>query len=93
MHILSRSSPEVADKLFMVEPKEQIDWQSALSRLSIPVLMIHGERDPFYDVRNFEYLQSLLPGSRLRVFEGSGHLPAMTRPAEVAGEIDRFFAP
>jgi pimeloyl-ACP methyl ester carboxylesterase len=39
-----------------------------------------------------QYMASLLPNSKLVVFEGSGHLPAMTRPLEVAREIDDFFA-
>lgn len=91
MHILSRSPQEVADRLFMVEAEERIDWASALRSLQLPTLIMHGEMDPFFQLRNFEYLQSLIPRSKLVVFSGSGHLPAMIRPMDVADEINQFF--
>jgi pimeloyl-ACP methyl ester carboxylesterase len=34
----------------------------------------------------------LIPDSELVVMQGSGHLPAMARPLEVAARIERFFA-
>lgn len=92
MHILSRSPLEVADRLFMVEAEERIDWATALPSLRVPTLIMHGELDPFFQLRNFEYLQSLIPHSKLVVLSGSGHLPAMIRPMDVAEEINGFFA-
>jgi len=32
----------------------------------------------------------LLPGSRLRILEGFGHVPTVTAPELVAAEIDGF---
>ena len=52
---------------------------------------MHGELDPFFQLRNFEYLQSLIPHSKLVVLSGSGHLPAMlntaTFPAETPSDL------
>ena len=31
-------------------------------------------------------------GERVTVLDGAGHVPTMTRPREVADEINRFFA-
>ena len=70
---------------------ETIDWAKELRKLSIPTLIVHGDRDPFYDTETMRYVHSLIPNSELVVFEGSGHLPAMTRPLEVAKAINEFF--
>ena len=92
INILSRSTPEVADRIFTMQHSEPVDWPTRLGELDIPTLLIHGDRDAFYDVERMKYAQSLIPRSELVVLEGTGHLPAMTRPDEVAGAIDRFFA-
>lgn len=90
--LLSRATPEAADKLFMMQSEEQIDWPARLSELRLPTLLIHGEKDPFYRTEVMEYTQSLIPDSKLVVMPGVGHLPAMTRPLEVAEEINAFFS-
>jgi pimeloyl-ACP methyl ester carboxylesterase len=92
VHILSRADEGVVDRLMMVEPEGPLDWALAISKLTLPVLIIHGELDPFVQRANVEYLHSLLVDGRLVVMEGSGHLPAMIRPLDVAREIDLFFS-
>ena len=42
------------------------------------------------NVEAMRYVQSLLPNSKLVVIEGSGHLPPMARPMDVAKVIDDF---
>ena len=91
-NILSRSSAEVAEKIFTMQPAEPIDWTQRLPELKLPVLVIHGERDAFCSTASMQYIASLLPNSKLFVMEGSGHLPAMVRPSDVAREIDEFFS-
>ncbi|TFY98472.1 alpha/beta fold hydrolase [Ramlibacter rhizophilus] len=91
MHILFRSPPDIADRLFMVEFQDKIDWPTRLATFSLPTLLIHGQKDALFDVRNFHYLDSLLPNSKFVELEGSGHLPAMVRPKDVAHEIKTFF--
>ncbi len=45
-----------------------------LRRLSMPVLMVGGELDAFYDSRRSgERLQSLVPSAEILVLEGEGH--------------------
>ena len=91
MSILGRSPADVADRLFMVESLEKIDWPARLADFTVPTLLVHGQKDAFFDVRNFQYLHSLLPVSKFIELEGSGHLPAMIRPVDVAREIQRYF--
>ena len=92
-NILIRSTPEVADRIFTMDGENAIDWAVEAPKLTLPTLFIHGELDAFYQTQTMRYAQSLFPNSRLVVLEGSGHLPAMTRPVDVAREINAFFNP
>lgn len=91
-HILQRAEPEAADRLWMIRFADEVDFAACLPKLAIPTLLIHGELDVFTDGARMEYVASLIPQSNLVVMEGSGHLPAMTRPADVAAAINSFFA-
>ena len=88
--LLSRATPEAAEAAFLAQPPP-LDWPDVLPALSIPTLLIHGELDPLVDLADMEYAASQIPDSTLVVLEGSGHLPAMTRPDDVAHEINVFF--
>jgi pimeloyl-ACP methyl ester carboxylesterase len=90
VNILLRSTPEVADRIATMQPSEEIDWEKRLPELSLPTLLVHGEKDPRYSLESMQYLQSLLPNSKLVVMEGSGHLPMMARPMDVAKIVDDF---
>lgn len=92
VNILSRSTPEAADRLFTIEAAQQIDWPAKLAELKLPTLLIHGEKDALYSTDGMEYAQSIIPNSKLVILDGSGHLPAMVRPFDVAKVIDDFFA-
>ncbi len=71
--------------------EQTVDWTSRLPQLRTPTLIVHGELAAFYRIEHMRYTQSLIPDSELVVMEGSGHLPALTRPLEVANHIERFF--
>jgi pimeloyl-ACP methyl ester carboxylesterase len=91
-YVLARATPEAADKLFVMEAEEPIDWASRLPRLRLPTLVVHGELDAFYRIEHMRYTQSLFADSELVVMPGTGHLPTLSRPLEVAAHIERFFA-
>jgi pimeloyl-ACP methyl ester carboxylesterase len=44
-------------------------WRERLPELAIPVLVVHGRRDPFFPVGNGEALAREIPGARLLVLE------------------------
>lgn len=50
------------------------DTGGRLSRLGMPVLVLHGAHDRVVPARNAELLASRIPGARLRVFPEAGHL-------------------
>ena len=90
VNVLARSTPEAADRLFTIQPSEKIDWPTCLGELALPTLLVHGEKDPFYRLDAMQYMRSLLPNGKLVVMEGSGHLPMMVRPKDMAKIIDDF---
>ena len=58
----------------------------------MPVLIIWGERDPIIPVHHGESAHDAIPGSRLEVFEGVGHLPQIEAPAAFVAVLERFIA-
>jgi len=47
----------------------------------------HGQYVPLQQAHE---LRELIPGSKLVVFQGAGHVPTLTMPLKVAGEISAF---
>jgi pimeloyl-ACP methyl ester carboxylesterase len=63
------------------------DRRPMLSRLGMPVLVVHGAEDRLVGVAGGRATAQAVPGSRLVVFPGMGHdLPALLQPA-IAEEI------
>lgn len=44
-------------------------WRERLANLSLPALVVHGRRDPFFPLGNGEALAQEIPGARLLVLE------------------------
>ena len=58
----------------------------------MPVLIIWGERDPMIPLHHGENAHEAIPGSRLEVFEGVGHLPQLEAPGRFIAVLERFIA-
>jgi pimeloyl-ACP methyl ester carboxylesterase len=58
----------------------------------MPVLIIWGEHDPIIPVHHGKSAHDAIPGSRLEVFEGVGHLPQIEAPAAFVAVLERFIA-
>jgi pimeloyl-ACP methyl ester carboxylesterase len=89
--MLMRAEPGAADRLMGLYPPPEPSLIERVAALPIPKLILHGELDALTSTAAVEHLTSLLPGSKLVVFEGSGHLPLMIRPNETAAAIDAHF--
>ncbi|NQU17049.1 MAG: alpha/beta fold hydrolase [Candidatus Saganbacteria bacterium] len=68
------------------------DIRALLPKIDIPVLLIHGERDPICKVEASKYMAELIPKSRLVVFEGVGHAPFLERPERFASITREFLS-
>jgi pimeloyl-ACP methyl ester carboxylesterase len=93
VNILSRATPEAAERIMTMQWDQPIDWASELSQMRLPTLLLHGDKDFACTIETQRYIESLIPDSKLVVFNGAGHVPAMARPMEVAAAINAFFDP
>jgi pimeloyl-ACP methyl ester carboxylesterase len=57
---------------------------------AVPTLILWGDRDPIIPARHGIRAHELMPGSRLRIFEGAGHFPHHDDPAGFAAAIAEF---
>ena len=86
--IIDRASQDAAIALRVVST--DTDLHSELPNISQPTLVIHGDADAIVPIARGRELAAALPNARLVVLPGAGHVPTLTRPAEVAREIEHF---
>ena len=60
--------------------------------ITAPTLIVWGDQDAFVSREDQERLRDALPGSRLLVYEGVGHLVQWEQPERVAADIAAFVA-
>ena len=58
----------------------------------LPFLIVWGERDPIIPLAHGETARTAVPGSRLEVFEGSGHFPQLDDPERFTDLLADFIA-
>ncbi len=67
------------------------DTRDRLHEIAAPTLVIHGDLDQMLPIANGRLIASLIPGARLEVMEGVGHLFFWERP-ERSAELIRELA-
>jgi pimeloyl-ACP methyl ester carboxylesterase len=58
----------------------------------VPVLIVWGARDPIIPVGHGEEAHRALPGSKLEIFDGVGHLPQVEQPVRFISVLEDFLA-
>lgn len=86
--ILGRASQ--AEALALLQVGVGLDLRPELPQIGQPALVIHGERDAIVPLAEGRALAQALPNAQIEIIAGAGHVPTITRPAEVAALIDRF---
>ncbi|NUQ43124.1 MAG: alpha/beta fold hydrolase [Calditrichaceae bacterium] len=61
-----------------------------LQRLSIPTLIVHGDKDRLIPLRLAEQAARQIPGARLHIFKNCGHLPPREKPGEFNEVLGQF---
>ncbi len=56
----------------------------------MPLLIIWGDNDPIIPSRHGKRAHEDLPGSRLEIFDGVGHLPQLEAPGRFIAVLERF---
>jgi pimeloyl-ACP methyl ester carboxylesterase len=70
----------------------QTDHYARLKQLKQPFLIISGDRDPFFPLKNTWLLYRELANAEVAVYPLAGHGPHQQHPVEVAAEIERFLS-
>jgi pimeloyl-ACP methyl ester carboxylesterase len=87
--LMSMDKPEDAhDLTIMVEAEEKHAFKDRLSEIKAPTLVIAGTSDPFYTPQLFRETFEGIPGAKLVLYEGMGHV-ASGKPFQ--REVLQFF--
>jgi pimeloyl-ACP methyl ester carboxylesterase len=89
--IISRQKPETVEA-DLAAMRDRPDSTGSLSQISIPTLIVVGERDVLTPPADSEAMAAAIPGARLVTVPGAGHLAPMERPKAVAGALAEFFS-
>ena len=65
--------------------------QDMLPHISVPTVVVWGDKDPFFAVSVGERTARAIPGARLVVYEETGHFVPEEQPERLAAEIARSF--
>jgi 3-oxoadipate enol-lactonase len=90
--IMTRQKPETvaADLAAM---RGRADQTASLSSIAVPTLVVVGELDTLTPPSESQAITAAIPGARLIVVPGAGHLAPMERPRAVAAALSEFFTP
>ena len=66
------------------------DAWARLPELAAPTLVLHGTADTVVDHRNAALLAERIPGARVELLDGAGHLLFWERPAEFVALVEEF---
>jgi pimeloyl-ACP methyl ester carboxylesterase len=68
----------------------EYDFSQRLGEIVCPTLIVWGDRDRVITVRDAARFAELIPGSRKVVFEDTGHVAMLERPAEFNALLAQF---
>lgn len=68
----------------------RIDSRPRLGEIAVPTLLIWGEKDGITSRAHHEEIADAIPGARLEVVSGAGHLPTVEAPEVVAALLAGF---
>jgi pimeloyl-ACP methyl ester carboxylesterase len=69
---------------------DRVDASSIVSGVTVPALVIVGEEDALTPVDESRRIAAAIPGSRLEIIPGAGHLPNLEQPARFNAVLTDF---
>jgi pimeloyl-[acyl-carrier protein] methyl ester esterase len=88
--MLARAQPQLPALRAGLAILRDTDLRPAVSALSVPALLLAGERDTLVPLQGVRDALQLMPGARCEVIESTGHAPFVAAPARVARELKHF---
>lgn len=74
---------------YLMTDLRKYDLHSQLSELQVPTLVIYGSDEPAADLSG-KKLDKIMPDSKLKIIEGSGHFPFIEKPDSFLSNIRSF---
>jgi pimeloyl-ACP methyl ester carboxylesterase len=71
---------------------EQVDVMEKVKGIAVPTLIICGTDDVLTPLKYSEYLNRVIPGSKLVSIQNAGHMVTLEKPEEVNRAIETFVA-
>jgi 3-oxoadipate enol-lactonase len=71
---------------------QSFDSYDRLPQIKSPTLILHGDEDVLVPVANAQVLHERIPGSRVRIIQGTGHCFFWEEPEEVVEEVVGFLS-
>jgi 3-oxoadipate enol-lactonase len=68
------------------------DRTAMLGSIDVPTLVVAGDGDRITPVSGMRSMAQAIPGARLEIVEGAGHLPPVERPGRFADVLGSFLA-
>ncbi len=68
------------------------DFRERLAEIACPTLIVWGDGDRLINVRDADVFAELIPGSRKVIFEDTGHMAMLERPAAFNALLSDFLA-
>ena len=98
LRILEDLPEPTASSAFARTLRAVVDWRGQVVTMldrcylteSVPVQLIWGSRDSVIPVAHARMAHAAMPGSRLEVFEGSGHFPFHDDPDRFVELVEKF---
>ena len=91
-HIRFTRSPSGRGYLYQLLALRRFTSALWLHRITQPTLVLHGDADPIVPVVNGRLLARRIPGARLEVIPGGGHLFLLTRARAMAKVLVDFLS-
>jgi pimeloyl-ACP methyl ester carboxylesterase len=91
--LVRRGVFEHAGKIVQSWDADMTQLESTLPKIAgIPTLLVWGGKDRVVDLRSAEIMAQRLPGSRVAIIKGAGHLPYEESPEEFSRIVRQFLA-
>jgi pimeloyl-ACP methyl ester carboxylesterase len=98
LRILDDLPEPMASAAFSRTLRAVVDWRGQIVTMldrcylteAVPVQIVWGTKDVVVPVRHAWMAHAAMPGSRLEIFEGSGHFPFHDDPARFIDVVERF---
>ncbi|MCU1284040.1 MAG: hydrolase [Acidobacteriales bacterium] len=68
----------------------RVDYSELLSTITVPTLIIVGDKDEYTPINQAEFMHTRIPGSQLKIIQDAGHMPNLEQPDAFNACIEAF---